>query len=91
MPEGIGLVDAPAQGVVAVAGDLFGGSGLHVAFRRSVAVPHDPCLDDLVLGAVAVMLDGVPADAALGDVAVQVVGEAQVLADGKSVAGDMPG
>lgn len=46
-------------------------------------------LFNLVLGAVAKALHGVPADAALHDVAVQVVLETQVLVDGEPVGGHL--
>ncbi|MDT0137953.1 hypothetical protein [Acidovorax sp. PRC11] len=56
-------------------------------FGGALAVPHNPRLHDLVLWAVAVVLHRVPADAALDGVAVQVVGEAQVLVHRQAVVG----
>jgi len=89
------LVDAPAQRVVAVTRGLDGGGWFWLRVRSGdlrfgpVVVARDRGFEHLVLGAVAKALHGVPADAALHDVAVQVVLEAQVLVDGEPVGGHL--
>ena len=89
--EAARLVDAPAQRVIAVVGGLRGG-----CWRRGFLLPYrlqgglvmqarDGDAFELVLGAVMKVLHRVPADAPLGDVAMHVVGKAQVFIHGDAV------
>ena len=89
--EAARLVDAPAQRVIAVVGRLRGGrwrGGFLLPYRlerRSVMQARDGDAFELVLGAVMKLLHRVPADAPLGDVAMHVVGKAQVFIHGDAV------
>ena len=73
-------------------GGLRGGRKLlrrlpHRLERRLVMQSRDRDAFELMLGAVAELLHRVPADPALGDVAMHVVGKAQVFIDSDAVAG----
>ena len=89
--EAARLVDAPAQRVIAVVGRLRGGrwrGGFLWPYRlerRPVMQARDGDAFELVLGAVMKLLHRVPADAPLGDVAMHVVGKAQVFIHGDAV------